>query len=154
MKLIPAMFMLGVLFAVPATTIAQEARSAGGKSLLEIVSKLESEGYGPIIEISSKKGRVEVEVFKDRTAHKLTVDPATGKTVSQLPGDGKRRPPANARKLSDILKDLEEQGYTQIQEVSFEKAHWEVGATNRERSKRELRVDPIAGTIASDRAND
>ncbi len=153
MKLISAVLFLGAIVALPATTLGQEARVSGGRSLLELVSRLETEGYGPITEISFDNGRWEVEVYKDGVAYELVIDPATGKTLSQHRDDGDPKPPPNAKKLSEILKGLEMQGYTQIEEVSFEASHWEVEAVNRERSKRELRVDPVTGRVVSDRAD-
>jgi uncharacterized membrane protein YkoI len=150
-KIIPATFLLAALFTAPAALVADEAKAPGG--LLEIVARLESEGYGPITEISFEKGRWEVEGYKDDTAYKSLIDPATGRTLAQRRHHGDPKPPANAKKLSEILKSLEAQGYAQIAEVSFEKSHWEI-QVYRDRAKRELRVDPVSGRVVSDRADD
>jgi uncharacterized membrane protein YkoI len=59
-------------------------------------------------------------------------------------------PPQNAKPLSEIVRILEEQGYSPIVDIEFDDARWEVEAYN-EGVKRELRVDPASGQIISDR---
>lgn len=124
----------------------------GDKTLLEIVTRLESEGYGPITEVSLDKGRWEVDAYKDGTPLELHIDPATGRTTSEHRDHAHPMPPAGAKKLSDIVKGLAAQGYTQIHEISFGMQTWEVEAF-RDGAKRELRVDPITGKVVADRAD-
>lgn len=152
MRLITTTCMLASLF-VPAVALAVEDKPAASKTLLEIVTKLETDGYGPITDVSRDDGNWEVETYKDGTAYELLVDPATGKIITEHRDDGDPKPPADAKKLSEIIKGLEAEGYTDINEVSFERKKWEVEAI-RDRTKRELRVDPITGKVVSDRVDD
>ncbi|MCI0548379.1 MAG: PepSY domain-containing protein [Candidatus Rokubacteria bacterium] len=132
--------------------VAQSERPVG-KTLLEIVGTLEGQGYGPITEVSRERGTWEVEAYKNGTPYELRVDPATGGIISEHRDDGDPTPPANARKLSEIVRGLEAAGYTHIDEISFERRTWEVEAV-RGGTKRELRVDPITGQVVSDRIDD
>jgi uncharacterized membrane protein YkoI len=133
--------------------LAAGAQAPAGKTLLEIVTTLEREAYGPITEVSLERGRWEVDTYKDGVPVELHIDPATGRILNQHPDEGDPKPPANAKKLSAILKDIEAAGYTQITDVSFETRTWEVEAW-RGNAKRELRVDPVTGKIVFDRADD
>src|ERR1044071_8429894 len=117
MRLASLIFVLGV-FAASASPA--DAQAPTGKTMLEIVTALEALGYGPITEVSLKRGRWEVEAYKGDTPYELHVDGTTGRTVVQRPDDGDSKPPANAKKLSEILQALAAQGYTQIVEASFE----------------------------------
>jgi hypothetical protein len=143
---------LVALFVTSATSGAHDVKASTGKPILEIVLGLEHDGYGPITEISFEKGRWEVEVYKDGTAYEVLIDPETGKIIAQRLDDGDPKPPAHAKRLSEILQNLETLGYSRISEVSFERSRWEIEAY-RDRSKRELRVDPVTGRVVSDRSD-
>ncbi len=138
---------------VAAIALAQDPKPAQSKSLLDIVLKVEKEGYAPITDVSRDDGNWEVEAYKGDTAYELTISAATGEIITEHRDDGDPKPPADAKKLSEIIKDVEAAGYSSISEVSFERRHWEIEAV-RERSKRELRVDPVSGKVVSDRADD
>jgi hypothetical protein len=45
---------------------------------------------------------------------------------------------------------LEKSGYSDLNDLSFERQSWEAEATH-ENERRELRVDPISGKVISDR---
>ena len=153
MRISPALFLLAALLAAPVALVAQEGRAPTGKPLLEIVVRLEREGYGPFTELSFKRGQWDVEAYKDGRPYELRIDAATGRTVAQNRDQGDAKPPANAKRLSEILKTLEAQGYARIHDVAFERSSWEVEAY-RDGSRRELRVDPVTGEVVSDRADD
>jgi len=59
------------------------------------------------------------------------------------------RPPADAKPLSDVVKALEDQGYSPVTEVSIDNGVWEVEAY-KDGQERELRVDPVTAKIISD----
>jgi uncharacterized membrane protein YkoI len=132
---------------------AAAAQAPTGKALREIVTTLERDGYAPITEVSLDRGRWEIDAYKDGAAIELHVDPASGRVLARHPERGDRRPPANAKALSQILADLEAAGYTQIRGVSLERQGWEVEAI-RNGAQRELRVDSVTGRVLSDRADD
>ena len=63
------------------------------------------------------------------------------------------RPPADAAPLSEIVKSLEEKGFSPITEISMDNGVWEV-ETYRDGQERELKVNPKDGQIISDRLED
>jgi uncharacterized membrane protein YkoI len=143
---------LTLLASVPLANSAQPPAGDGYKSLLEVVRKLEKT-YSPIVEASFDDGAWEVEAFKGDTAYELTVDPRSGKVLSEFRDFGEAKPPAGSMALSEIIRSLAEADYTDIDEISFERRNWEVEAL-RDGQKRELHVDPQTGAIASDRVDD
>ncbi|NRQ43649.1 PepSY domain-containing protein [Rheinheimera sp. YQF-2] len=60
------------------------------------------------------------------------------------------KPAANTLKLSEVIKQLEQQGYNPIADVEFDDNKWEIDAW-RGNDKRELTVDPVSGKILRDR---
>ncbi len=63
------------------------------------------------------------------------------------------RPPEGAQPISELAKMIEEQGYSPITEISFDRGQLEVEAY-KGTNKRELKVDPKSGKILSDRRDD
>jgi uncharacterized membrane protein YkoI len=67
--------------------------------------------------------------------------------------------PADSLPLSQIIQTLEQQGFTNITDVEYEdragdNGVWEVEATNKKGSRRELKVDRTTGAVISDRKED
>lgn len=60
------------------------------------------------------------------------------------------RPPADAKPLSEIVKILEDAGFTPY-DVEFKAGRWHVDAMNKEGQRRDLRVHPATGEITSNR---
>jgi uncharacterized membrane protein YkoI len=143
---------LGSIAAIPLAR-ANERATTEGKSLLEIISIVERDEYRPIVEVSLDDGVWEVEAYKGDGAFELTLDPKSGKVISTHRDDGGAKPPADAMKLSEVIRALEKSGYANIDEVSFERKNWEVEAT-RDNQKRELRVNAKDGKVISDRVDD
>lgn len=63
-----------------------------------------------------------------------------------LAGD---KPPADVKKLSEIVLILEKAGYDPISEIEFDDGHWEVDAY-RDDKKIEVNVNPTTGEITKD----
>lgn len=59
-------------------------------------------------------------------------------------------PPIDAKPLSEIVRTLEEQGFSPFVEIEFEDGKWEV-KVYKEGDKRKLKVDPVSAKIVSDR---
>jgi uncharacterized membrane protein YkoI len=59
----------------------------------------------------------------------------------------------DAKPLSEIVRTLEEKGYSPFVEIEFEDGQWEV-KVYKEGVKRELKIDPVSGKIVSDRKDD
>ncbi|WP_417735371.1 PepSY domain-containing protein [Rosistilla oblonga] len=150
-----------ILFAIPGILALipiqfTDAQSNGGSRmpLIEIVRHLEADGYKPFSEISMDDGKWEVEVRQNDVAYELTVDSFTGKILSQHRDDPDDHPAKDSLPLSEVLKSLaENDGYSDIDEVSFERRYWEVEAF-KNRQKRELHVDPRTAKIIADRIDD
>ncbi|MGE3637393.1 MAG: PepSY domain-containing protein [Pirellulales bacterium] len=145
--------LLAALAVTPLVAFADDRLPANSKSLLEIVTTLEKAGYGPIVDASFDDGNWEVEVYRKDTAFELLVNPSTGEVVSEHRDDAEAKPPAGAKLLSEIIKNLVDAGYADVNDVSFEGRTWEVEA-RRDDVKRELRVNPETAEVISDRADD
>jgi hypothetical protein len=63
------------------------------------------------------------------------------------------RPPRNAKPLSEIVRNLENQGYLPVVEASIDNGVWEIEAYKDGR-RRELIIEPVTGQILSDRRDD
>lgn len=67
------------------SALADEKPPAGAMALSVIVTKLEQQGYTPIVDVSLDGGRWEVEVYKNSEKRELKIDPNTGKILSDKP---------------------------------------------------------------------
>ncbi|MGI0482289.1 PepSY domain-containing protein [Geminocystis sp. CENA526] len=64
------------------------------------------------------------------------------------------KPPRNAKPLSEIIRSVENKGYSPIVDVDYDDDDgWEIKAY-RNNEKRELKVNPISGDIISDKKDD
>lgn len=63
------------------------------------------------------------------------------------------KPPADAKPLSAIATQLEQQGYSPIAEMEFDDGRWKVEAY-KDNQKRKLRVDPVTGKVLSEKPHD
>ena len=59
------------------------------------------------------------------------------------------KPPKDAMPLSEIVKNIEDKGYSPITEISFDEGAWEAEAYKKG-YERELKIDPVSGEIISD----
>jgi uncharacterized membrane protein YkoI len=132
---------------------ADERPPADGTPLFELLEILDEKGYGPVIEVSFDDGVWEVEVYKGDAALEVSVDPAKGEIISEHRDDGDPKPPTDAMPLAKVIAALERAGYTDLNDISFERRSWEVEAT-RDNQKIELRVDAKDGRVISDRVDD
>jgi hypothetical protein len=83
-----------------------------------VVERLEKDGYSPFTELSMDDGAWEIEVYKDEVPYELTVDPDSGKILSEHRDDSEARPPQDAKPLSEILQLLAKAGYDDIDDAS------------------------------------
>lgn len=74
---------LGGIAAVAAaqTSAKDEKPPPGAMALSAIVTKLEQQGYVPVIDVSLGNGRWEVEAYKEGKKWELEVDPNTGEII-------------------------------------------------------------------------
>ncbi|WP_226704142.1 PepSY domain-containing protein [Microbulbifer elongatus] len=74
---------LGGIAAVAATqaSTADEKPPPGAMALSAIVTKLEQQGYTPVVEVSLDNGRWEVEAYKEGKKWDLEVDPNSGEIL-------------------------------------------------------------------------
>ena len=141
---------------VPLGIASAVGTSANSESLpmIEIVQHLEKDGYGPFSELSMDDGRWEIEVRKQSQSLELTVDPTSGKVLSEHRDDSEQTPGKDAMALSRLLQTVSKNGsYQDFEEVSFERRYWEV-EVYRDGQKRELHVDPITAKVIADRIDD
>ena len=154
MNVIQSFVAIAILAVVPiADVIADRPAGDIAMPLVDIIERLEQEGYGPVTEASFDDGHWEIETFKSGKAYELTVDGRNGKVLSEHRDNAKPRPPRDAQLLSQILHRLDKAGYTNIDDVSFERNYWEVEA-HREDGKYELHVHTVTGEIIRERRDD
>lgn len=144
---------IAVIAAVPVSVVLADRPPADARPMIEVVEQLENQGYGPFVELSFDDGHWEVEVYKKDVPYELAVDGRIGKILSEHRDDVGPHPSNDAQSLSQILRTLINDGYTDIDEVSFERRYWEIEAF-REDGKREIHVHPTTGEIMSDRRDD
>ncbi|MDP5209387.1 PepSY domain-containing protein [Microbulbifer sp. 2205BS26-8] len=81
-----------MLAAVAATAlhpaIASEKPPPGAMALSTILTKLEQQGYTPIVEVDLEQGHWKVEAYKGDEKHGLEVDPNSAEILSDKPLDG------------------------------------------------------------------
>lgn len=65
--------------------LADEKPPPGAMALSSVLTKLEQQGYTPIVDVSLDNGRWEVETYKGAEKRDLEVDPNTGKILSDQP---------------------------------------------------------------------
>ena len=73
-------------------------------------------------------------------------------TLASHPFAGEK-PPENSVPLSQIVRAIEDKGYSPITEISLDDGVWEAEAYKGS-EKRELKVSPADGAIISDRPDD
>lgn len=144
---------LAAIALAPAVAASSDAQPDGALSIVKIVRTLEKSDYGPIVDVSFDDGVWEVESYKGDASLELTVDPETGKVLSEHRDDADARPPKDSLKLSELLRKLEKAGHTDVEDVSFERRYWEV-ETHRDGEQHELHVDPKTAEVISDRLDD
>ncbi|WP_237066067.1 PepSY domain-containing protein [Microbulbifer guangxiensis] len=66
---------------------ADDKPPPGAMALSTVLTKLEQQGYTPIIEVSLENGRWEVEAYKEGKPVKVEVDPNTSDILSEEPND-------------------------------------------------------------------
>lgn len=75
-------------------------------------------------------------------------------SILTSPASADDRPPRNAKPLSEVIRNLEVNGFNPIVDVDFDDDDgWEVEAY-RNGKKVKLKVDPISGRITSERRDD
>lgn len=65
--------------------LADEKPPPGAMALSTVLTKLEQQGYTPIIDVSLENGRWEIEAYKGMEKRDLEVDPNTGEVLSDNP---------------------------------------------------------------------
>jgi uncharacterized membrane protein YkoI len=135
------------------TAAPGDAPVKGPLPITAVVERLEKDGYSPFTELSMDDGAWEVEVYKDDVPYELTVDPGSGKILSEHRDDSEPRPPQDAKPLSEILQLLVKAGYDDVDDASFERRYWEF-EVYRQDGEHEIHVDPTTGEVVSDRIDD
>jgi hypothetical protein len=145
--------LLAAITIAPATAPSDGDKPQGAKSMLQIVTTLEEQGYTPFVEVSFDDGRWEVEAYKGNASVELTVDPTTGEILGVHRDEAERRPPKGSLSLSELLQRLEKNRRLGFEEASFERRYWEI-EIHRDGAKYELYVDPETAEIVSERVDD
>jgi uncharacterized membrane protein YkoI len=153
MKLMPCFAAVAVLATASLSVVLADRPKTSARPIAEIVGQLEQQGFGPFVEISFDDGYWEVEVYRNDAPYELTVDGRSGKILSEHRDDAEPRPPHDAQPLSQILRQLTSAGYTDIDEISFERRYWEVESL-RNGGKHEIHVHPTTGEVINDRLDD
>lgn len=136
------------LAAVPVLALAAAAETppADGKPVSEIIASVEEANDGAAItSIEFDEGLWEVDLVEEGAGVKVYLDPRSGEEVRRGADDPEdERPPADGKKLSEILASLEEKDLGTICEVEFDDRYWEV-EVKKDGRERTIRVDPKTG---------
>ena len=138
---------------LPAAALAVTGATEGDKPMREVAASLEEAGYAPIVDLSMDDGVWEAEAYRDGKALELTVDPQSLEVLSEHRDDAEPKPPKDSMTLSELLAALEEAGFSDVTEASFERRYWEVEASKGV-DRLELHVDPRTAEVVSQRADD
>lgn len=131
-----------------ATLLAGEFPPEAARPLSEVLTTLESLGLQDPTEVNFDDGRWEIEALRKGVAVEVFVDPQAANVVHERPDDHHAAMPAVAKKLSAIVKQLEEAGDRAIAEIDLDGTTWEVDAL-RSGVRYELHVDARTGEIVS-----
>lgn len=135
----------------PAKTAESEAKEpppglpSGAMKLSGVLKSLETAGFAPVVEVEFEKDHWKVKAYSKGQLLQLRTDLMTGAVIPDPP-------PKPDKPLSDIVKDLEEQGYGPILDIergesgSESGAAWDVEAY-KGKSEVKVKVD-AAGKIA------
>lgn len=134
-------------------SVAAGVAIENAKPMREVAAALEEAGYSPIVDLSMDDGVWEAEAYRDGKALELTVDPQTAEVLTEHRDDAEQKPPQDAVELSELLGSLEEAGFSDVTEASFERRYWEVEASQGG-DRLELHVDPRTAKVVSQRADD
>ena len=110
-----------------------------------VLKSLETAGFAPVVEVEFEKDHWKVKAYSKGQLLQLRTDLMTGAVIPDPP-------PKPDKPLSDIVKDLEEQGYGPILDIergesgSESGAAWDVEAY-KGKSEVKVKVD-AAGKIA------
>jgi uncharacterized membrane protein YkoI len=132
--------------------LADDRPPSDAKPLEEIVEVLEKSGY-VVVDAEIDNGHWEADAYKGNESYELHIDPTTGKIITTHRDDANPVPPADAMKLSKLLKQFHTGGYSPILSAEFKHGRWEVEAC-KDGLKCELEVEAQNGRILSDRADD
>ncbi|AQQ67119.1 hypothetical protein Mag101_05270 [Microbulbifer agarilyticus] len=85
MKNVKSSLLAVTLGGIAAVAAAQDATDKkpppGAMALSMVLTKLEQQGYTPVVEVSLDKGRWEVEAYKEGKKWDLEVDPNSGEIL-------------------------------------------------------------------------
>ncbi|AWF83373.1 PepSY domain-containing protein [Microbulbifer sp. A4B17] len=70
--------------AIP-SAIAKEKPPPGAMALSTVLTKLEQQGYTPIVEVDLDNGKWKVEAYKGEQKYDLHVDPNSAEVLSEKP---------------------------------------------------------------------
>ncbi|WP_226646057.1 PepSY domain-containing protein [Microbulbifer variabilis] len=88
MKFFSSMLLAIIAVATLQTAIADEKPPPGAMALSMVLTKLEQQGYTPVVEVDLEKGRWKVEAYKGDQKHDLVVDPNSAEIISDEPDSG------------------------------------------------------------------
>ncbi|MCW8125229.1 PepSY domain-containing protein [Microbulbifer halophilus] len=85
MRTIRHLLLASLAAAAMQPALADDKPPAGAMALSIVLTKLEQQGFTPIIDVSLDNGRWEVEAYKESEKRDLEVDPNSGKILSDQP---------------------------------------------------------------------
>ncbi|MCO1334203.1 PepSY domain-containing protein [Microbulbifer sp. OS29] len=85
MQPIIKLFLAVIAATALATAFANEKPPPGAMALSTVLTKLEQQGYTPIVEVDLDNGKWKVEAYKGGQKYDLKVDPNTAEIESEKP---------------------------------------------------------------------
>lgn len=143
------MFFAGLLcmsvVAAVRVAVADDAPPAGAKPLSTILQELEEKNVGVIVSVEFDDGMWEVKTCKDGACQKRYLDTASGeeKRVKLQKWDD-ALPPADGKKLSEIVRAVEARGLGNVEEIEFDDGYWEI-ELRKDGEEIEIKIDARTG---------
>ena len=144
---------MGVAGLAATAFIAGAVPPESSKPLSEVLQKVEGQGYAALTEASFDDGVWEIEALHDGKPVEIHVNPQTVEIVSEHPEEAHDKLPQDAKSLTAIAKQLEQDGYQSIESIDFDRTGWEAEVVNNGQ-ERELILDAKSGKVLSQRADD
>ncbi|GAB2895276.1 PepSY domain-containing protein [Microbulbifer echini] len=85
MKSINSLLLAAIAATTLQTAIASEKPPPGAMALSMVLTKLEQQGFTPIVEVDLERGRWKVEAYKGDQKYDLEVDPNSAEILSNKP---------------------------------------------------------------------
>lgn len=118
----------------------------------QVADKLRSLGYSVINDLEFDDGYWEAEVRQSRQSEKIEVvlHPVTLAVLSQTGQAGS----SQALPAAEVMRLLQQAGYSRVHDLEFDDGHWEAEATNPAGQRVDLYINATTGAVEREKLDD